>query len=510
MRNKAMRSLIFGIVATCFMLATTANAADDLTKPIRVSPDGHFLVQPDGEPFFWLGDTGWAIFERLTREETDEYLKDRANKGFTVIQAVAIGGPFDRLDVPNRYGELALIEKDPTRPNPRYFEHIDWVVNRAAHYGLRIAMLPVWGASVIGGYLDDGTQKIFNPSNADVYGRWLGTRYRNKGIIWILGGDTNPVGVVATISGGKRIKPADLIITDYRPVYDAMAGGIIAGDGRTPFISYHITCCSWSGTAQPRTSLYLGDRTWLTMNMLQSSHSGDPKVSSQWTGVSFVWNGTFNYEPIRDEYDSIPTRPVVDGEPRYEGIPVGVRYDPAKGYWTAYDARNAAYHALFAGAAGHTFGNLAVHLSYDPARHSSPQLEEFYPGLKHWREELNSLGAQQMRHVKALMLSRPYFTRIPDQSVIVGDADEGTGHIGATRDKDGSYAMFYLPHAQPITVDMSKIAGLHAVAWWFNPRSGAAQRVVGRLPTTGTATFNPPSSGAENDWVLVVDDESKA
>lgn len=31
--------------------------------------------QPDGEPFFWLGDTGWELFQRLNREEADLYLQ---------------------------------------------------------------------------------------------------------------------------------------------------------------------------------------------------------------------------------------------------------------------------------------------------------------------------------------------------------------------------------------------------------------------------------------------------
>jgi len=66
--------------------------------------------------------------------------------------------------------------------------------------------------------------------------------------------------------------------------------------------------------------------------------------------VDFAWDGTYNYEPIHDEYYSLPTRPIIDGEPRYEDLAVDVESDPkiieAKGYWKAYDVRNAAYHAV--------------------------------------------------------------------------------------------------------------------------------------------------------------------
>ena len=94
---------LFGALLVSSALSATTYAADDFTLPLHVSTDGPFLAQPDGEPFFWLADTGWSMLMRLDREETDEYLEDRAAKGFTVIQAVVMGGPADRLDIPNRY-----------------------------------------------------------------------------------------------------------------------------------------------------------------------------------------------------------------------------------------------------------------------------------------------------------------------------------------------------------------------------------------------------------------------
>jgi uncharacterized protein DUF4038 len=153
MRIRLIRLASLGaLVAISCTIPTNAYFTDDLTRPIRASKNGHFLVQPNGEPFFWLGDTGWALFERLDREDADKYLQDRARKGFTVIQAVAWGGPWEDLMDANRYGELPLIDRDPARPNPLYFV-----------------------------------------SNAEAYGWWIGERYRNKGVIWVLGGDMIPL-----------------------------------------------------------------------------------------------------------------------------------------------------------------------------------------------------------------------------------------------------------------------------------------------------------------------------
>jgi hypothetical protein len=486
--------------------ASVARSADDLKQALRVSPDGRFLTQPDGEPFFWLADTGWSLFQRLSREDAEQYLKDRAGKGYTLIQAVVFGGPADTVKSPNRYGQLPLLKNNPATPNPKYFEHVDWIVDRAARYGLRIGMLPTWGAGTVGGWVGTAS-KTFSPASAEAYGRWLGVRYRNKGVVWILGGDTNPVGVGEfSFDKSKR----DMTVIDYRSIWDAMAKGIVAGEGGKPIITYHLTCCAWSGSALPRTSLYFADREWFSVNMLQSSHFRDPESVKQLTGVNFAWNGTYNYESVRAEYDSLPTRPIIDGEPRYEDLAIDVESDPkiiaAKGYWNAYDVRNAAYHAVFAGAAGHTYGNHSVWQFYDPLHNEPVQAARVELP---WQKAILQEGAGQMQHVKSLMLSRPFFSRIPDQSLIVGDAGQGESHIGATRDRTGSYAMVFLPQGQPVIVDLSKLAGSHAVAWWFDPRTGTAERIEGSFATTGARLFTAPTSGARTDWVLVIDDASK-
>ena len=70
------------------------------TWSIAGYPDGHYLQFADGTPFFWLGDTGWEHFHRLTRAAAAKYLDKRRNKGFTVIQAVVLA-EFEGLRKPN-------------------------------------------------------------------------------------------------------------------------------------------------------------------------------------------------------------------------------------------------------------------------------------------------------------------------------------------------------------------------------------------------------------------------
>jgi hypothetical protein len=494
----AITQAILLLALAAAAISEPAFSADDLTKPIRVSPDGHFLVQPDGKPFFYLSENVETLFWRLNQDETDLYLHDRAQKGFSVILAQVV--PKAEINTPNAFGARAFIDDDIKHPNPKYFAHVDWVISRAEHYGLRVALAPAQGISHVAG------DHYFNESNAEAYGRWLGERYRNKGIIWVLGWDSTPLWPYDYKYLNEGTYPR---IADFRPVYDLMAKGIAEGDGERPFMTFHITGLSFSGTPQPRTSLYFHERAWLAMNTIQSSHFLDQSAHVNSLRADFGWNATFNYEPIRDEFDSQPTRPVIDLEPPYEDIPRNLDDKIAAGRFDQVDIRNSAYHAIFAGAAGHAYNNLNIVGFHTLIRGERPTEDaEYHPNMP-WKDALNVPGAQQIGYLKQLMLSRPYLTRVPDQSVIVGETGSGSAHISGTRDRTGSYLMIYLPEGQAVTVDMNKLSGNSASVWWFDPRTGTASHVDGNVRTDHQRHFTPPSQGHGNDWILVLDDAGR-
>lgn len=421
--------------------------------------NGRYLVTETGKPFFYLGDTAWELFHRLTREETELYLKDRASKGFTVIQAVALA-EFDGLNTANAYGHTPLIGNDPTRPNEDYFRHVDFVVNQAEDLGVYIGMLPTWGDKVNKKW--GMGPEIFTPENARIYGEFLGKRYRSKPIIWILGGD-------------RPIENAT-----HLAIWRAMAEGLRRGDGGEHLITYH----PMGGQSS---SQWLHGEEWLDFNMLQSGHHA---------------RNIPNYEMVERDYERKPVKPCMDGEPRYEDHPIN--WDPKNGWFTDYDVRQAAYWALLAGAHGHTYGCHDIWQMYDPSKHQ-PISHARTP----WREALKFPGASQMRYVKALMLSRQPLLRVPDQLLIVSDVGRGKEHIRAARGADGSYAFVYLPVPKPVTVNLEKLSGKRLRAWWFNPRNGQAQ-VIGEFARNGEKAFTPPSGDSpEEDWVLVLDEVGK-
>ena len=111
-----------------------------------------------------------------------------------------------------------------------------------------------------------------------------------------------------------------------------------------------------------------------------------------------------------------------------------------------------------------------------------------------------------MQYLRALIESRPYFSRVPDQSLLV-DSLDGSDKIIATRGDD--YAFVSSAQGRKFTVHLGKVSGNQVKAWWYNPRTGAAV-AIDTFANSGTREFSCPSEGFGSDWVLVLDDASKS
>ena len=172
------------------ILITLISFSTQAQGQFKVSENNRFIMQ-DGKPFFWLGDTAWELFHRLSTKDATYYFKKRSEQGFTVIQAVALA-ELDGLHSPNANGDLPLINDDPKQPNEKYFAHIDSLIDIAKSFGLSIALLPTWGDKVDKASWGVGPE-IFSTGSIFDFGKWIGARYAKKtNIIWIIGGDRNP------------------------------------------------------------------------------------------------------------------------------------------------------------------------------------------------------------------------------------------------------------------------------------------------------------------------------
>jgi hypothetical protein len=449
-----------------FFLLLIVNISHAQTKRLAISPNHRFFVNEKGEPFFWLGDTGWLLFSKLTREDAEKYLEDRKKKGFNVIQVMVL----HTVAAANVYGDSALMNKNVAAPiatpgnsfkDPLqydYWDHVDFIVDLAAKKGLYMAMVPIWGTNVKSGWV--------KREDAATYAAWLANRYKNRwNIIWLNGGDIKGTDSAATwnlIGETLKAKDPNHLVT-FHPF------------GRTS------------------SSEFFHAQSWLDFNMFQSGH----RSYDLDTSMSEHRYGPDNYKFLEVDYNLKPTKPSFDGEPSYELIPHGL-HDTTKPYWQASDVRRYAYWNVFAGGAGHTYGHNSVMQMHKPTDKGSA-----YGSKKYWYDALNDEGARQMQYLKKLLLSKPYFERVPDQSLIAGDPGEKYRHLVATRGK--KYAFIYDYTGRTFEVNMGKISGTQVSASWYSPRDGS-KRSIGTFNNKGVRKFDPPGEEAEgNDWVLVLE-----
>ena len=470
-----MKSVICTLTLVCIFSLNT------FSQQLRVHESQRYLETAEGKPFLWIGDTAWELFHKLNRKEATEYLENRAAKGFSVIQAEVLAEN-DGLRTPNPYGDVPLNDLDPAQPNEAYFEHVDFIVNKAEELGLVIGMLPTWGDKIESANPGAGPI-VFDVDNAFTFGEFLGERYKDKPIVWILGGDRNVL--------NKRV---------YQ-IWDSMARGIQKGDEGKNLMSYHPRGDSHS-------AYFFHHADWLDFNMYQSGH--DER-----------FNDVYKFTHALPKYQ--PRKPFLDGEPAYEDIAVrfwehmdfskssaervseGVLTEEGliqnrshfeDGFFTDYDIRVHAYWNFLGGACGYTYGNNAIWQMFKKGGNIA------IPALYDWRESMDRPGAFDMMHVRELLEDK-LGKLIPDQSIVYGINRKGENYIVAAGSTDNSFALVYLAKGQPVQVVMDKLDG-RITASWFNPRNGYKKK-IGNFRNEGIEDFTPPSSGEGNDWVLILE-----
>ena len=461
------------ILSVCLMLGL-ATIMGHAQKPwdngrLVISSNNRYLQFENGRPFFWLGDTGWLVPQHLDRAEVEYYFNKCRRAGYNMVQIQVM----DAVPSYNIYGQQSLpYGWDFTKADPEgvysYWDHLDYIVRKAEQNGIYIGMVAIWGSQVQAGNI--------NAEQAKAYGKFLAERYKNSpNIIWIMGGD---------IQG------------DIHPeVWNALATSIKSIDNKH-LMTYHprgrYTSAKWWSKA-----------SWMDFHTFQSGHRKygqrmgnkdypipDSTEEDNWMYVDSTWA----YKPIK---------PVLDDEPSYEDIPKGL-HDANEARWQDYDVRRYAYWSVFAGSCGHTYGHNAIMQMLKPGYPTGYGSDGT---VKAWYQGLEDPGYNQMQYLIDLMLSFPYFDRIPDQSIIDGKNGVKYDRLIATRGKD--YLMVYNYNSDVMKIDLRKISGKKKLLWWFNPSDGAISFI-------GTAdnkiiTVSPQIEKTDkiNDRVLIAIDADK-
>ena len=464
-----------------FLLMNTTNLL--ATNTFKVSANGRFIVDSNEAPFYPQNDWGTKLLWKLNLTDATSYLTTRKAQQFNIITAFAVDSGGDNPDFASvningdapfeltvggeydgRWNVLAPVED--------YWTAVDDIIDAADDQRLFVNFMPLpAGTLLLGSYRvmprgDDAT--------AYAYGNWIGARYANKtNIIWSLGGGA----------------PQNAWF-DISSQINAMAKGIADGvNGITNNLS---------GASDYSTTLMTYD-------------------SQRWTYSSSHWFETQNWLDFNSLHE-VPQKETDTSKNQVTEITGDYALTPAKPTWllgsvsenrhgfTDWQSRFQVYQTVFAGGFGTSYGNENV--------------ENFEDG---WDTNMNSAGAVQMEYITDLMTTSAsnyqFLTRIPDQSLIVGDTGgiAGSGDyqdysdiIQATRTEDGKYAMIYCANGRDITVNMTKLANGTMKADWYNPRTGDWTVISNDLPSglgTDNVLFETPGETSDygNDWVLVLD-----
>jgi hypothetical protein len=429
-----------------------ASAQSLSVGPLRVSEDRRYLVDSQGAPFFWLGDTPWSLFATYSRADVITYLDDRKAKGYTVIQAVACwrdgNGCMANLD-----GERPFVGGDPSQPNEAYFQNVDWILAQADQRGIVVALVPIWSNGLIAPW-----NTILNEQQAREYGRYLGARYaQQNNIVWVLGGDT--------------------YVWDKGPIHQAMATGIKQTDSGNKLTTFHpssdIPNSLGGVTTDPRFNPFGASEGFLDFNMAQSwAYRSDlPRL-------------------LALMYENHPVKPGVVAEGSYEGSVTDYPTGPV----TPELVRREAWLSYLSGG-GYTYGHMAI-----------------WAHTTDWQRALDDPGAKSMAVLRNFMRTRRWWRYAPDTTIfpagVLPAAVSNTlsgGVAARSIDGDGILVYFSGPSAGVLNIGGLTSAQNYS-ALWINPENGD-QIAAGDLSNAGVHTYQTPAGW--NDSVLALDNWSQ-
>jgi hypothetical protein len=417
---------------------------------MALSADGTHLVNTfTNQPVFMVGEDAFAMDGNLSSADLETYLSDRASRGFNLIWISAVDNVYS-VNPPKDYpGNLPFSGGDFLNMQEPYFAELDYVIQRAAFYGITVLLNPAFSGYPCNGGGWCPEMEAASDATMTAYGTFLGNRYKNySNIIWLIGGDAD----IAHLGSAIKTKLNDIAV------------GIRSAD------TVHL----------------------MTAENIRGESSLDQWSGSSWLGLNGLYNLPADFPAAANSNYLRPDfLPLFEMEDWYEG----------EHSMTELGLRTEAYWAVLSGAyLGGFFGNDAIWPfgdSYDTMGAT-------------WQSQLGSVGSVGRSLMGTLFRSREHWKMVPDISHAVVTAGYGSGQTltVTSRTSDGQTIIAYIPtgNATTLTVDMSKIISQsqQASCSWFNPSSGA-YTLIGVFGNAGTRNFTPPDS---NDWVLVIDDAS--
>ncbi len=280
--------------AVILLLVAADSLAGEPVYPAKVSENGRYFIDQQGDPVFWLGTTQWQLFREYTLEDARTILEKVKEKGFTFAQVMLMGvGDGTKTNV---YGEKPWIDNNPLTPNEAYFRNVDAVMQIAREKNVIISMT----------LFHQRYRKFITVNNARAWAKWVAQRYQNApALVWSMTPEAKP---------------------EFVPVLRELAAGLHEGDGGSHLITF-------KPDPAPYTSSFIHEESWLDFNSMQT-----------WKSVELI------YPMVTKDYNLRPVKPVLMAEGAYEhGSEYGFDVTPL---WI----RRQAYYSFLLGG-HHTYGH---------------------------------------------------------------------------------------------------------------------------------------------------------
>jgi hypothetical protein len=380
-------------------------------------PNGTFTR--GGEPFFYLADTAWMAFSNLSVDEWEEYTSFRRAQGFTALQISVLTILNDTSVGKETLLPFALGKDgkmDFSARNGAYFEKAVKMTEILAEKGMVPALVVLWNNYIPGSWASEQIGNIapMDESYLAEYAEYVTSQFNRFNPIYIISGDT----AFETET-----------VTRY---YSILLEEIKKRSPRA-LTTMHLS---------PKAEIppVIRDSPSLDFYMFQSGHGGDD------AGLPVTLAEKFSNYPARipaKTGGAVPLRrPVVNGEPCYEGHAYGGKYPR----WSAFEVRRAVWQGLLSGAkAGFTYGAHGIWMFQHRGMVFNNRGFSGLPFL--WREALHFEGAWDVSWTKWLYENYGFFNLEPNQDLI-GNPEQ----IRAASSPDRSLIALYIPYAGEVVI----------------------------------------------------------
>lgn len=374
---------------------------------IKVSENREYLVK-DNRPFFYLGDTVWMAFSKLSLADWEEYTDYRRMQNFNVIQISVLPIAHDNSrsedDIPafkfNEDGSINFFEY-----NEEYFDKADRMLKMAVDKGFVPCLHLLWANYIPDTWAAKKSPATVMPFEAvRPFVEYVVKRYKKHGPIYSITGDT--------------CFETDKVCQYYLEAFSAVK----------EFDPEGITTMHLNPSGDPPDVFINLDK--FDFYSYQGSHMYEYQ--------------SWNYELAQKFANKPVKRPVINTEPPYEGHGHGFRY----GRFNEFDIRKAVWQSLLSGAkAGISYGAHGMWSCHGKGMEFTST--EFSGKPYDWRTALRFKGAWDVSFARWIFEQYSLFDINVCECVL-----NKTKEIRMSGSSDMSKVAIYVPYAVDVEIGM--------------------------------------------------------